>query len=86
MKRGEIVRQIFSTSQFLNFLPGSTTYVLTMPPYFMNISLVVPLGFMYLCVCIFLTLSFTYLFFLRKISPELISTPNLPAFAEEDWP
>ena len=29
---------------------------------------------------------FFVFFFLRKISPELISATNPPLFAEEDWP
>ena len=29
---------------------------------------------------------FCFLFFLRKISPELTSAANPPLFAEEDWP
>ena len=29
---------------------------------------------------------FIYLFFPRKISPELTSAANPPRFAEEDWP
>ena len=30
--------------------------------------------------------NFSFLFFLRKISPELTSAANPPLFAEEDWP
>ena len=29
---------------------------------------------------------YLFIYFLRKISPELISATNPPLFAEEDWP